>query len=76
MRKAPAVPVEAGRLRFVAEAGPGQKGGNKRFAAFQQPHIGRFQLACIPKGGAGKQYEQQGGQMAQHGRLEALQGGR
>ena len=76
MREAPAVPVEAGPGGFVAQAGPGQEGGDEGFGAFQQAHIGRFHRTRIRKGGAGEQDEQQGGQMARHGRLEALQGGR
>ena len=76
MREAPPVPVEAGRIGFVTEAGPGQEGRDERPGSFQQAHVGRLDIPGARKGRAGGQQEEQGQEVAQHGCLEALHGGR
>ena len=74
MRETPAVPVEAGRLGFVAQTGPGQERRYERLRSLQQAHIGRFHGAG--EGRAGERRKEQGKEIAQHGRLEALHVGR
>ena len=76
MRKTPAVAVEAGGLGFVTEAGPGEELRYERLRSLQQAHIGRLDASGACRERAGERRKEQGEEIAQHGRLEALHGGR
>ena len=76
MREAPFVSVEARWVGFVTEIGPGQKGRDKRPGSFQQAQIGRLDIPGAGRGRVGEKREEQGQEVAQHGHLEALHGGR